>query len=365
MGDWWYRRSRWAKIGIGFASFLAVISAIAVAAEPPASELADLSPTPVPVLTIRAPRDGAVVDTPSIQFVGSAPAGSEVVQNISFASDKRTSADSSGNWVLTVDLDEGINDVVLRIGSEDATSKTIRVTYRMASPSPSQTPTLRPTPTPTPSGTESATPTAASTATPTSRPTARPTQRPTPRPTQRPSSIAVLDDPLRDTVDGDGNRVTAPGYADIESVSLKAEGDDYVFTIFTAGDIVWRDGLNESTYYGWWLDVDHDDDPDYIVSLESGPERNEWYGSLFSYDDSYTYADTEFPGVAQPLGKMGIIRLEMDAIGNPRRVRAAAVVEWIRWADISSDPFDYEEAFDRAPDTQYPEDGAEWLEVGP
>jgi hypothetical protein len=117
------------------------------------------------ILTIISHQDGDIVDTASIQVRGTAPAGAEIVQDISFASDKRTSADAEGNWVLTVDLDEGDNDLTFRIGSYESTGKTIRVTYRpsgaeessaanASAPQPSTAAegTPQPTPVPTPAG---------------------------------------------------------------------------------------------------------------------------------------------------------------------------------------------------------------------
>lgn len=87
------------------------------------------SPTPRPILIITSPEDGDVVRTRSIQLVGTAPPGAEIVLDVPLFGDRRTSADDQGDWVLTVDLEEGDNDLVLRIGSEEATTKTIRIVY--------------------------------------------------------------------------------------------------------------------------------------------------------------------------------------------------------------------------------------------
>ena len=87
------------------------------------------SPTPRPILLITSPEDGDVVRTRSVQLVGTAPPGAEIVLDVTLFGDRRTSADDQGDWVLTVDLEEGDNDLVLRIGSDQATTKTIRVVY--------------------------------------------------------------------------------------------------------------------------------------------------------------------------------------------------------------------------------------------
>lgn len=88
-----------------------------------------LAPTPPPILVITSPEDGDVVRTPSVQVVGTAPAGAEIVQELALFGDRRTSADDKGDWVLTVDLEEGNNDLVLRIGDDQATTKTLRIVY--------------------------------------------------------------------------------------------------------------------------------------------------------------------------------------------------------------------------------------------
>ena len=87
------------------------------------------APTPPPILLITSPEDGDVVQTPSVQVVGTAPAGAEIVQQIAPFGDRRTSADDKGDWVLTVDLEEGNNDLVFRIGDDEATTKTLRIVY--------------------------------------------------------------------------------------------------------------------------------------------------------------------------------------------------------------------------------------------
>lgn len=87
------------------------------------------APTPAPILVITSPEDGDVVSTPSVQVVGTAPPGAEIIQELNLFGDRRTSADDMGAWVLTVDLEEGNNDLVFRIGDDQATTKTLRIVY--------------------------------------------------------------------------------------------------------------------------------------------------------------------------------------------------------------------------------------------
>jgi hypothetical protein len=88
------------------------------------------TPSPPPILIITSPEDGDVVRSPSVQVVGTSPAGAEIIQDLPlFGADRRTSADDKGDWVLTVDLEEGDNDLVFRIGDDQATTKTLRIVY--------------------------------------------------------------------------------------------------------------------------------------------------------------------------------------------------------------------------------------------
>lgn len=403
--DAWKMREWWGSCGVAakvvllataaIAGLLAVgISAaiIAVLANPE-FRASVTAPTPAGILEIVRPADGAIVTTNSVQVVGRAPAGAEIVQDVSFASDRRTSANAEGDWTLTVDLETGDNDLTFRIGSDRASAVALRVTYEREvaalslSPSPTSTssPTVSPTASPTPSAaptlnaTDRQTPTARPTPrlTPTARPTPRPTlraaPRPTPTPTPRPrltarptptpATVAVINDAARDLEDEDGLATSGPGYADIVQVSVKSEGDDWLLSIVAAENLVWRDPFYEPLYYGFWLDTNGDEDPDYTVSLENGSERNEWIASLFSFDDLYTYAEDEFPGVATPIGRSAVIRLEADAIGDPRVLYAAAHMERALWNDPTNDPFERNETYDLAPDDQYPDDRGDWIEA--
>ncbi|MDQ3690046.1 MAG: hypothetical protein M3406_08445, partial [Chloroflexota bacterium] len=88
------------------------------------------APTPAPILIITSPDDGDVVRSSSVQVVGTAPPGAEIIQDLPLFGDRRTSADDQGDWVLTADLEEGDNDLVFRIGDDQATTKTLRIVYQ-------------------------------------------------------------------------------------------------------------------------------------------------------------------------------------------------------------------------------------------
>jgi hypothetical protein len=129
----------------------------------------DAPESPAPgTLRILTPATGAVVETATITFAGIAPAGARVVHDIALAPDVEVLA-TDGTWTLDVELDEGINDVRIRLGDDLDSEITVRVTYR---PTTAAAPTEAPAATPEP------------TAEPTPEPTPDPTPAPTPKPTK-------------------------------------------------------------------------------------------------------------------------------------------------------------------------------------
>lgn len=121
------------------------------------------------VLRVLTPSSGAVVAAASVTFAGTAPSGAIVVQDISFGSDRQVVA-TDGTWTLDVELQEGANDIKLRLGDDDSTAQTIRLTYQPTTAVVSAVPTAVATPDPTPDPTASPKPTA----------TPKPTPKPTP-----------------------------------------------------------------------------------------------------------------------------------------------------------------------------------------
>jgi hypothetical protein len=118
---------------VALSTLLVLASAVSGCFGPSPTPTPTLTPSPTPtpqaILIITSPDDGAVVRTPSVQVVGTAPPGAEIVLAISLFGDRRTSADDKGDWVLTVDLEEGPNDFAFRIGDDESTTKALRVVY--------------------------------------------------------------------------------------------------------------------------------------------------------------------------------------------------------------------------------------------
>jgi hypothetical protein len=94
--------------------------------------LAPTSEAPPYGLTILSPLDGAVVGSHQVTVIGSAPAGITVVHDVPMWFDSRTTADGTGHWAMTVDLNKGENRLRFRLGDDKSTTKEIRVTYSPA-----------------------------------------------------------------------------------------------------------------------------------------------------------------------------------------------------------------------------------------
>lgn len=80
-------------------------------------------------LVITTPGDGEIVSTSTVNVRGTASPGAEIVQDISFSPDERTVTDADGEWSITVELDEGENELTFRIGDDEATAETITVIF--------------------------------------------------------------------------------------------------------------------------------------------------------------------------------------------------------------------------------------------
>jgi hypothetical protein len=91
------------------------------------------------------------VDADIIEVRGTAPAGAEIVQDIPLGFDRDATADDDGHWVMPVELEEGVNELVFRIGSDEDTEVSINIVYEPVTAAESERPTATPgPPTPTP-----------------------------------------------------------------------------------------------------------------------------------------------------------------------------------------------------------------------
>ncbi|MBA3780112.1 MAG: hypothetical protein H0X16_12600, partial [Chloroflexi bacterium] len=81
-------------------------------------------------LAILDPADGATLSNRSLRILGIAPPGARIVQDISFALDRSTTADAAGRWAIEVELRDGENLLTFRIGDDQSTKRTLRLMYQ-------------------------------------------------------------------------------------------------------------------------------------------------------------------------------------------------------------------------------------------
>ena len=87
---------------------------------------------PIIGMTIQTPVDGEQAFTKSVTVIGLAPPGTTITRDVSLRPDQHATADSTGHWAIAVDLDQGENTLVFRIGDDRSTEQRIRVTYSPA-----------------------------------------------------------------------------------------------------------------------------------------------------------------------------------------------------------------------------------------
>lgn len=80
-------------------------------------------------LVIIEPEDGSIFNERAVVVRGLAPPGVTVTRVVRFWFDERTVADASGRWSFAVSLSPGENVFTFRIGSDQATAKTITVYF--------------------------------------------------------------------------------------------------------------------------------------------------------------------------------------------------------------------------------------------
>jgi hypothetical protein len=84
---------------------------------------------PIVGLTIQSPPDGQQIATKEVTVIGLAPPGLTVTRDVSFGLDQHATADGTGHWAINVELKEGQNDLVFRIGDDRSTEKRLRVDF--------------------------------------------------------------------------------------------------------------------------------------------------------------------------------------------------------------------------------------------
>jgi hypothetical protein len=84
---------------------------------------------PIIGMTIQSPLEGEQVFTQEVTVIGLAPPGSRITRDVSLRPDQHATADSTGHWAIAVNLDQGENTLVFRIGDDRSTEQRVRVTF--------------------------------------------------------------------------------------------------------------------------------------------------------------------------------------------------------------------------------------------
>jgi len=84
---------------------------------------------PIVGMTVQSPRDGEQVFTQEVTVIGLAPPGTRITRDVSLRPDQHATADSTGHWAIAVNLDQGENTLVFRIGDDRSTEQRVRVTF--------------------------------------------------------------------------------------------------------------------------------------------------------------------------------------------------------------------------------------------
>jgi hypothetical protein len=95
-------------------------------------------PTPVPVpaatpaqgLVILEPADRSVAAHYQVVVRGLAQPGATITRDIPFWFDDHVVADSAGRWSMAVNLAEGENRLVFRVGDDRSTERVLTLYYR-------------------------------------------------------------------------------------------------------------------------------------------------------------------------------------------------------------------------------------------
>jgi hypothetical protein len=147
----------------------AMLALVGCSASSPATSSTAPNATIAPgSFSIDQPAQGATVSQSHVDVSGRASPGSRIVRDISFAPDEEATAAADGAWTMSVELGEGSNDLVFRVGDDHSTEIHLRLTLlAISTGSPAPLPSIEPAPT----ATVKPQPTPAPTATPVPPPT--------------------------------------------------------------------------------------------------------------------------------------------------------------------------------------------------
>jgi len=171
---------------------------------------------------------------------------------------------------------------------------------------------------------------------------------PTPSSSSATGVAAAVADAANDLTDHYGSPVAGSETVDVLEVGGRATATHFEFWVTVAADIPPVSGSAEHHGYSFEIDLDGEVPGEYFLGT--------WSDSGAPFRASGAHGNDPISVEATTEGRVALVRVARDAIGNPDRVFVSARTERIFSPDGPGDPLTYEEAFDVAPDT-------EWLQV--
>lgn len=173
-------------------------------------------------------------------------------------------------------------------------------------------------------------------------------------------SFEQLTDAEGDLVRADGLGARGPEYMDIVLVGATFGTEALTLRLELGGTPPTVDPVENEISYGFYLDLDADDEPNYQVLISNIEGGGEFVASLMlvSADE---FGDAVSPDSVTVDDGVVEIQIPVEAVGNPASLSIAAFSEWTFYDDSSDSGFD--QVIDSAPDVIWPEEGATWLVV--
>lgn len=116
------------------------------------------------------------------------------------------------------------------------------------------------------------------------------------------------------------------------------------------------DPVENEISYGFYLDVDADEEADFQV-LVSNIERGGEFAASVTSVSADGFGEPAAVEVVRVDGDTVETQLASDAIGSPGSVRIAGFSEWTLYGDDGG----FDQVTDQAPDVLWPTDGAVWV----
>lgn len=177
---------------------------------------------------------------------------------------------------------------------------------------------------------------------------------------------ASFTDGSDDALDGAGESISTPGYADITRAGAELLDDRRVRIELTMVNAppARMDPAVEAMRYVVVVDVDDDGQPDYRLLYANDVEGEAGFArALFDRRSGKVRSGDAFPGQVDIQGRRVIFTVRRQALGSPRLFKIAASVEREYHPGGRGDP-EGEESVDLAPDQQWPRPNPRWLQVG-